>query len=211
MLYEFQNQRLRQAFIPSVRQGKAAYKEEELPDKILWNFFKKGDENAFAFIYKHYSTLLFSYGCKCASDKEMVRDCLHDFFLYLRNNRLGFGETTSIKLYLLKAFRRRIVDYLKKTNNEHKLRKASLYTPYGEESSAELAYINKQMNAEQLEKLQRALDMLNTKERKVIYYFYFEGLSYEQIAAILHFGHVSSVRRVMYRSLRHLRHFYTSA
>jgi RNA polymerase sigma-70 factor (ECF subfamily) len=65
------------------------------------------------------------------------------------------------------------------------------------------------MNAEHLERLNKAISALDSKERRAIYYFYFKGLSYEQIAEIFNFSHVSSARRVMYRSLKQLRHFFS--
>ena len=182
-----------------------------MTDKVLWNAFKKGDEAAFERIYKNYSTLLFDYGCRYSSDREMVRDCLQDFFLYLKKNRSGFSDTTSIKLYLLKAFKRRILEYLKRNKYAFTLKEPSEYSHLNVESSIEAVYISKQINAEQLEKLQKALGALDSKERKAIYYFYFRGLSYEQIAEMFNFAHVSSARRVMYRSLRQMRNFFFKA
>jgi len=176
-----------------------------LPDTLLWNTFKQGDELAFIEIYKGYYKMLFNYGCKYSADKELVRDCLQDFFIYLRKNKLGLGTTNSIKLYLFKAFRRRIIEYLRKNNHQYSLREPSEYPQFGVESSIEAIYINKQIKAEQLEKLNRALKTLEHKERKAIYYFFFKGFSYEQIAEMFKFSHVSSARRVMYRSLRQLR------
>ena len=178
----------------------------QMPDGLLWEAFKNGDEVAFGFIYVHYSGQLFNYGCRYSNDKEMVRDCLQDFFLYLKNNRQGFGETNSIKHYLFKAFRRRVVNYHKKNSHECSLNSTSDDCLNPTESS-EVIYINKQVKAEQLEKLDKALTTLDSKEREAIYYFYYKGLSYEQIAAHLKFTHVSSARRVMYRSLRHLRNY----
>jgi RNA polymerase sigma-70 factor (ECF subfamily) len=179
-----------------------------MPDKLLWESFKNGDELAFILIYKRYSTQLYSYGCKYSPDTEMVRDCLQDFFLYLKKNRMGFGETNSIKFYLFKAFRRRVVDYHKKNNNGVSLDEPFDYCQNLAES-IESNYINKQVKAEQLEKLDKALTSLDSKEREAIYYFYFKGMSYEQIAERFKFSHVSSARRVMYRSLRQLRNFLT--
>ena len=103
---------------------------DKIPDKLLWDAFKEGNEMTFVHIYQTYSMLLFECGCKYASDKEMVRDCLHDFFLYLKKNRPGSSENTSIRLYLFKAFRRRIVDYLKKNNYQLSLSEPSHYSPY---------------------------------------------------------------------------------
>ena len=164
---------------------------------------------AFIRIYNTYSSTLYYNGCKYSPDKELVRDCLQDFFIYLRKNRSGFGDTTSIKLYLLKAFKRRIIEYLKKSSSQFNVKDPSKYEPFGVELSIEAVYINKQVKAEQLEKLNKAIRTLNNLEQKAIYYFYFKGLSYEEIAEIFKFSHVSSARRVMYRSLRQLRSFFS--
>ena len=209
MPYEPQKNTVCSAFLPPGNaEGLSCVADNKFPDKLLWDAFKKGDDLAFIKIYKTYSTQLFDYGCRYSSDKEMVRDCLHDFFLYLRKNRLGFSDTNSIKPYLFKAFRRRIVEYLKKNNYELNLKEPSEYSPLNVESSTEAVYINKQAYAEQLERLGKALSSLDNKGRKAIYYFYFKGLSYEQIAELFKFTHVSSARRVMYRSLRQLRPFF---
>ena len=195
-------------FIPFKKERTLDYLDQDnLSDKILWEAFKQGDELAFIKIYKNYSKVLYEYGCKYSPDKEMVRDCLQDFFLYLRKNRLGFGETNSIKLYLFKAFRRRVVDYHKKNGSDFSLNEPLVFSQVPSELSIESIYINKQVKAEQLEKLNIALTTLDRKERQAIYYFYFKGLSYEQIAERFNFSHVSSARRVMYRGLRQLRSF----
>lgn len=181
----------------------------KLPDGLIWEAFKKGDELAFITIYQDYANVLFNYGCQFSPDREMVKDCLQDFFLYLRKNRAGFGKTDSIKLYLFKAFRRRVVDYLKKYSRESQLNETIAFLQFPVELSSEAVYINRQIEAEQLEKLNKALRALDSREREAIYYFYYEGLSYEQIAEMFSFSHVSSARRVVYRGLSHLRKFFS--
>jgi RNA polymerase sigma factor (sigma-70 family) len=177
-------------------------------DKILWEAFKSGDELAFIHIYKSYCNILYNYGCQFTYDKELVRDCLQDFFIYLRKNKAGFGETNSIKTYLLKAFRRRVIEYFKKTSSEDRCNKEFSFVQFSVEMPFEFNYITQQTKAEELIRLNEALKTLDRKEREAIYYFYYEGMSYEQIAALLNFSHVSSARRVMYRGLRHLRRFF---
>ncbi len=174
-------------------------------DKLLWDDFTKGDESAFIRIYKDYANSLFSYGCQFSTDRELVKDCLQDFFIYLRKNRAGFGPTDSIKMYLFKAFRRRIIDYLKKANRERQYQESFAFSQFPVELSSESIYIHRQIEAIQLDKLNKALEALDAKEREAIYYFYYEGLSYAQIAEIFNFSHVSSARRLMYRGLSHLR------
>jgi RNA polymerase sigma factor (sigma-70 family) len=179
-------------------------------DKILWEAFKSGDESAFIHIYKSYCNVLYNYGCQFTRDNELVRDCLQDFFIYLRKNKAGFGETSSIKVYLFKSFKRRVLEYFKKTNSEIRSIKAFSFVQFPVEMSFESIYISQQVKAEQVEKLNQALKALDSKEREAIYYFYYEGLRYEQIAELLNFSHVSSARRIMYRGLRHLRSFFSN-
>ena len=193
---------------PGKRSISAFNEPVQTPDQLLWDAFKKGDDMAFVKIYNNYSSLLFQYGCRFTNDQEMVRDCLHDFFIYLRNNKMGFGDISSIKQYLFKAFRRRIVQYLKKDKNRVAVSEPEDLSKLGVELSFESDYIIRQTNAEQMEKLKLALNALDKKERMAIYCFYFQGLSYEQIAILFKFSHVSSARRVMYRGLRQLRDFF---
>src|SRR5690554_3589160 len=174
-------------------------------DSELWDAFRNGDEGAFIQIYNQYANILFNYGCQFTPDREMIKDCLHDFFIYLRKNRSGFGHTSFIKMYLLKAFRRRVVDYLKKQQKEFQKNEAFLFFQFPVELSSETVYINRQIEEDQLKKLNHALKSLDSKEREAIYYFYYEGLSYEQIASIFNFSHISSARRLIYRGLSQMR------
>jgi RNA polymerase sigma factor (sigma-70 family) len=178
--------------------GKSAAEE-------IWKAFKNGDEAAFIHIYNQYANVLYNYGCQLTPDREMVKDCLQDFFIYLRKNRAGFSDTAYIKMYLLKAFKRRVLDYLKKNNRESEKKESFLFFQFPVELSCETIYINRQIEDEQIHRLNKALQALDSKEREAIYYFYYEGLSYEQIAAIFEFSHVSSARRMVYRGLSRLR------
>lgn len=177
-------------------------------DQLNWDAFRNGDESAFIDIYKNYCNVLYNYGCQFTDDKEMVKDCLQDFFIYLRKNKSGFGKTDSIKLYLLKAFKRRVVDYLRKHSSQFESNKMFAFSQFSVELSTETVYVNQQIKAEQLEKLNKAMNRLRNKEREAIYYFYYEGLSYEQVAGMLKLTHISSARRIMYRGLKQLRHLF---
>ena len=73
--------------------------------------------------------------------------------------------------------------------------------------SSEDIYIKNQLEEEEIIALKKALASLELKEREAIYYFYYEKLSYEQIAIIFEFSHVSSARRLIYRALGNLRKF----
>lgn len=174
-------------------------------DANLWRAFRNENEEAFIQLYNRYASVLFNYGCQFCLDREMVKDCLQDFFIYLRKNRAGFGETSFIKMYLFKAFRRRIVDCLQKHDKECRNNEEARYLQFSVELSTENIYINNQLEEEQIARLNKALKELDEKEREAIYYFYYEGLSYEQIGEVFNFSHVSSARRLIYRGLGRLR------
>jgi RNA polymerase sigma factor (sigma-70 family) len=171
----------------------------------LWTSFRNGEEGAFIQLYHQYANVLFNYGCQFSPNREMVKDCLQDFFIYLRKKRSGLNEAPSVRMYLFKAFRRRVLDYLKKHRNECKHHGALSSLQFHIELSSEAKYIDQQFEDERLSALNHALQTLDPKEREAVYYFYYEGLSYEQIAEIFHFSHVSSARRLIYRSLGELR------
>jgi len=177
-------------------------------DSILWEEFKLGDELAFVKIYKRHANMLINYGCQFTKDRELVKDCLQDFFIYLRKSRKGLGRTNSIKMYLFKAFRRRVIDYLKKDTKANRQSEAFSLVAFAVELCSESIYINRQIEAEQLNRLNAGLRCLNEKEREAIYCFYYECLSYEEIATILGYTHTHSARRLIYRALSKLRKFF---
>lgn len=186
--------------LPIVSQGNS-----KLADTDLWERFKQGDESAFIYIYKAYANPLFHFGCQFCTDREAVKDCLQDFFIYLRKNRAGFGATDSIRFYLLKSFKRKIIETVRKQSKttEKKLRFTMEQFPV--ELSSEAKFIQQQMEMDMLADLNRALETLDNREREAIYYFYYQGLSYEQIAEIFEFSYISSARRLIYKALANLR------
>lgn len=177
-------------------------------DYELWEAFKSGNELAFIKIYTKYYKTLFDHGCKYVKDIELVRDCLQDFFIYLWKNGVRFSATNSIKPYLLKSFGRRVFDYLNRQRSRYSDQDPCDYIHLGVEPCVVSTFVQKQVEEARLAKLKKALATLGKMEQRAIYYFYFGGLSYEQIAGIFEFSHVSSARRVMYRSIRKLRFFF---
>lgn len=187
-----------------------ATREKELDfrtfsDDRIWERFKSGDEEIFIFIYNEYANLLFKYGSQFTDDSDLVKDCLQDFFIYLREKRAKLGSVVSIKFYLLKAFRRRIIDYLKRSTKDREKLDSSLENWFPIELSHEVRYINHQTLNGQLEILEKGLSELNEREREAIYVYYFQDLTYEQVAEFFNFTHVSSARRLIYRALGKLK------
>lgn len=180
-------------------------KADKVSDAELWNTFKQGDEAAFVDIYKTYVNKLYNYGVKFCNDGELVKDCLQDFFIYLRKNRETLGHTTSIKFYLFKSFRRRVVDYIQARASEQRKNQLVSGFQLQIEVSPEVKFIDRQFQEQQLLKLNNAIDALTGKEREAVFYYFYEGLSYQDIAEIMNFSHVASARRLIYRALSNIK------
>ena len=174
-------------------------------DRELWDRFCSGDEGSFVTIYQTHVNHLFHFGCQFCEDRELVKDLLQDFFIYLRTNRRGFGSTDSIKFYLLKSFRRKIMAALKRQRKGTADRQRFMLDQFTVELSCEAKFIQQQLETDMIRDLNRAIASLDSREREAIYYFYYQGLGYEQIAEIFEFSYVSSARRLIYKSLARLR------
>jgi RNA polymerase sigma-70 factor (ECF subfamily) len=189
----------------SARKEETERASDKASDGELWSAFRQGDEAAFVDIYKTYANKLYNYGTKFCSDRELVKDCLQDFFIYLRKNRESLGDTTSIKFYLFKAFRRRVVDYIKAQETEQQKNQLAEVFQLQIEVSDEVKFIDRQLHEQQLQRLNNAIAALTEKEREAIFYYFYEGLSYQDIAKLLRFTHTASARRLIYRSLANIK------
>ncbi|MEH0156396.1 sigma-70 family RNA polymerase sigma factor [Limibacter armeniacum] len=185
--------------------GKRETKYDSVSDSKIWKAFREGDDTAFVHIYNTYVNQLFNYGIRFTQDRDLVKDCLQDFFIYLRNSRSRLGDTNAIKLYLYKAFRRRLVDYLTSIQKAQAKNETAFAFELQSETSHEVKLIDSQLKESQLSRLNEVLKSLSEREREVIYYFYYEGLSYQEIAEIFGFTHTSSARRLLYNTLSNLK------
>ena len=174
-------------------------------DLDLWRTFKEGDDGAFVYIYRVYINLLFTLGLQFTKNEALIKDCLQDFFIELREKRYNLGDTDNIKLYLFKSFRRRIIAYLKKESRF--VSGNFLKNSFAIEFAADEKLINQQFSEHRLKQLKSAMEKLPAKEREIIYFFFYENLSYREIAEILNYTHVASARRSVYKALKKIRKF----
>ena len=84
-------------------------------DYFLWERFKEGDQKAFFSLYNQFYDSLYNYGVLFSSDKDLIKDCIHDLFLDLYKYREKLSETDNICFYLMRSMRRLI--YKKQAKN----------------------------------------------------------------------------------------------
>jgi RNA polymerase sigma factor (sigma-70 family) len=152
-------------------------------ESALWGAFKKGDEKALISIFDRYANVLYNYGVKVYNDGESVKDAVQDLFIELWRNRENLSDTDSIKFYLFKALRLKLLRVKRSKARRDFLRLSQTDDSFS--PSHEFFVIAEQALSEQRQRLMKMLDGLTPRQREAIFLRYFEEMSYERIAGIM--------------------------
>ena len=69
----------------------------------------------------------------------------------------------------------------------------------------EIKLINQSLDEEIKERLSKSMIKLTARQKEAIIYFYYEGMSYPEIADLMGFQSVKSARKLIYRAIEALR------
>ncbi len=172
-------------------------------DTELWQAFKKGDREAFAHLYNHHIEDLLSYGYRVTSDRQLIKDSIHDLFLHLWHNRQKLSDTDSIKFYLYRSLRNRIVRN-SEINNHAKINSADLFENIIGELSFEDDIIAGEQVSEQHQRLKRAIQQLSKRQQEIIQLRYYHDFSLDEIAEMMAINN-QSVRNLLHKAITELR------
>ena len=176
-----------------------------MDDKAVWNKFLGGDRDAFTHIYKMYVNALFNYGIKIVPDSAFVQDCIHDLFVSLWHNKDKMGETSSIKFYLYKSLKRRLIrDLQKKKKQEVNTHKVNLDFNPVFVLSPESEIIERQYSQDMESNLSKAIAGLTKRQQEALFLKFYEGLTNEQIALIMALN-TQSIYNIIHQALKMLR------
>ena len=132
---------------------------------------------AFSQIYETYADLLFSYGMRFTSNREIVRDTLQELFIKLYKNRKNLSTTDHIKFYLFCAFRHQLQNELAKVIPSVDITECETTFTLDQSALDQLIYDEKELNRQK--KLNQLLNDLPVRQKMVIQYRFIEGLKYE--------------------------------
>jgi RNA polymerase sigma factor (sigma-70 family) len=178
--------------------------KQDIDNTLLWQKFKEGDENAFNALLHQYYSLLLNYGVRLISDKQLVKDCLHDFFVDIWTKRAGLGDVKVLKAYLLISFRRRLLREKSKNKRLQIVDETPDNYDFEVEFDIESEIIEEEMKQEIHAKLKYHLDTLTKRQREAIYLRFYQDLDYPQVAEIMEISHPASVNLV-YTAIKSLR------
>ena len=176
-------------------------------EAAIWRDFKKGDEAAFIWIYSNYFDALYNYANQFGLDTELIKDQIQELFIYLREHRKQLGDVKNIKYYLYRSLRRRLLKV-----GRRRFSFTSLFSQEGNSRfdieytySQEVKMIEHLVNEETRIYLSKSIEKLTSRQKEAVLHFYYEGMSYQEIADIMNIRKVKSVRKLIYRAIDSLR------
>jgi RNA polymerase sigma factor (sigma-70 family) len=171
-------------------------------DAILWNYFRSGDEDAYTELASRYYRTLIQYGQRFTANLQLVEDTLQDLLVHLWLHRDSLNDTPSVKFYLIKSFRHRMLKTIRPLRGEVELtdRFDDLYAEFSGED-----FMIQQETAHAFEKeLKNVVEQLPTRQQEVIYLRFFQNLQPEEIGGLLSIN-PQSVSNIIQRALQNLR------
>lgn len=174
-----------------------------LDENKLWRRLKNDDISALEEMFKTYYNLLFGYAIKINNDPQLIKDCIQELFSDLWGSRKNLGDVISIKGYLLKSIRRRVLKALKASrrllSNSDGL--------YDEITFSHEDFIVKNESDEQYKRqLILAIEKLSKRQKEIIFLKYYEEMSYDEISDIMGIKY-QSLRNTLHQALIELRKY----
>ncbi|WP_020531152.1 RNA polymerase sigma factor [Flexithrix dorotheae] len=185
--------------------GKVNYSSEE--DEKLWEAFRRGSEEVFSKIYKQHFPSLFNYGIKLCEDEDLVKDNLQELFLTIWKNRQNLGDAYSIRFYLLKSFKRKLLRALKNHKRSLTNRIDENHYNFYFEFSVEAKEMDLERSQEQFLLLKNGINTLTSRQKEAIYLKFYNGLDYGEIAEIMSIN-IQSTRSLVYEGIKGLKNIF---
>lgn len=139
-------------------------------------------ETTYALLYKEYVKKLYNYGKKFTEDSNLIQDSIQEVFLdfWVKQEKLLKAE--NLPAYFFSSFRYVLLKNLKQAGKKVGTEDAAT----GLHFSVEHFLIEKETESEQRDKVRRALQSLTSRQREAVFLRFYEGLSYDEVAAVLH-------------------------
>lgn len=151
-------------------------------NSFLWENLQNDNAKALEDLYHLYFKDLYNYGKTMSDDVMLIEDAIHDTFINIWKYRKRITAPSSEKAYMLRSFRNQMIDHLRSG--------ARIIFPeedlnFSFEISFEQKVIEEEGDAEMVKRVREAFSLLTNRQREIIYYRFFKGLSFEEISEIM--------------------------
>jgi RNA polymerase sigma factor (sigma-70 family) len=170
---------------------------------------KQGDEKALAFLMREHYSDIFNYAAKFSKDSALISDCIQEVFISLWQRRESATAILSLKYYLLRAVKNKVLKALHVNNRTAYQADIQNGYEFFQEFSIEKKIIERQISEEKAEKVKQVLSLLSKKQQEIIYLKYYQHLDYGQIADLMSITR-QSVYNLLHETIQKLRNVWHS-
>ncbi len=167
---------------------------------IAWQNIAVGNREAYSQAYLVLYERFYSYGSLLTPDIPLVEDAIQEVLLTLWTNKETLHSISNPDGYFYSLFRRALFKKLKTAANLVPVENGEWEPGF----SADAILVKKEASEELQKKMKAAIDSLTTRQREAIYLRFYEGLSYEEVAATLDIS-VKATYKMMARALSALK------
>ncbi len=167
-------------------------------NSLSWIEFKEGNDSSFSQLYEEYIDSLYRYGMKFFKNEDVVKDCIHDLFVKLYQNRTNLPDTENPLLFLFVSLKNSIVDKLRREEKFIRL------SPMDPDFYVDF-YLDQEENSSDIEeRFHEVVNALSPRQKEAIYLRYQMEMSYDEIAILLNIN-PQSARNLVYRTIEKIR------
>jgi RNA polymerase sigma factor (sigma-70 family) len=186
-------------------------KEGLSQQEVSWlQQLQQNSEQALAMLMRHYYADLFNYAARFARDESVIKDCIQEVFISLWQRRETAGTILSLRYYLLRAVKNKVLKALYYNDRKTGLDYFRGDYDFFHEFSIERIIIEKQISEENAEKLKRTLEQLTKRQKEVIYLKFYQHLDHGQIAELMSVSR-QSVYNLLHETIQKLRSLWHTA
>jgi len=150
-------------------------------DEELWLGLRHGDKEMLVELYQEYYHSLFFVGLKQINDASLVKDAIHELFLYLWEKRETLQPARNIKNYLVTSFLRKLAADCKKSQKNGELHIVWIDSMKDTYLNPEEKLVSKDQHIHLGKLLTDQINELPGRQKELIVLKFYEGLAYEDI------------------------------
>lgn len=174
-------------------------------DTDVWEAFKKGNEDAYAIVYRENIAAMYRYGMSLSSISEyFVFDCIHDVFTEIWAKRNTITTPSNIRSYLLKSLKNRMQNQILRRENKFLPIKDGEFDELWEDSiSDEMAFFNNYGFSKE-ELVNKLIAQLPPRQQEALRLRFVEELEYSEVANVMSINR-QSAQNLVVRAVEKLR------
>ncbi|MCF0073940.1 sigma-70 family RNA polymerase sigma factor [Dyadobacter sp. CY261] len=154
-------------------------------EQNLWRKMLAGDVTSYEQLINRTYDLLFHYGTKFNSDRELIKDCIQDIFLEIWEKRNGLNSDIPPKPYLLASLRRRLHRVASRLRMDCMDYYSEADMVFDVEFSAEYRLIASESDWLLASRMTEMLNELPKRQKEAVYLRFYNDMEREEIAMVM--------------------------